>query len=257
MLQEGQRQALAGVAQGRGGEGAQLLGQTAAEPVRAPGPSVGQCGLQGGIGLEALEDKIPEGDDRIEQAVVEGGVLEGRQPPQLAAGQQIQEQGEQLLGVGAGGGAGLAGGGPGTVLFDWHVCMYDDIPTMVKKKITLSRKAFQAKVAALWPALKGSLSRVRKPCIRPHCAACASGQKHPAYMLSFTERGHRRCMYVPDALAPFIRRGLRNGRTLERLLGEMGPALLQEHRRKRPFASGKPPRAPKSSPYSKKPDAKN
>jgi hypothetical protein len=126
----------------------------------------------------------------------------------------------------------------------------------VKKKNDPARQAFQAKVAALWPALKGSLSRVRKPCIRPRCAACASGLKHLAYILSFTERGRRRCMYVPNALAPMIRRGLRNGRTIERLLGELGPALLHEHRREK-AATGKPPTAVKSAPSTKKQKTKN
>ena len=64
---------------------------------------------------EALEDKIPEGDNRIEDAVVEGSLAEGRQPPKLAAGRQVAELGEQLLWVGAGrwrlgGGGGLARG---------------------------------------------------------------------------------------------------------------------------------------------------
>jgi hypothetical protein len=103
----------------------------------------------------------------------------------------------------------------------------------VKKKNTLSREVFLAHMAKLWPALKGSLSQVRKPCIRPHCPACASGQKHLAYMLSFTQDGCRRCMYVPDALAPLIRRALRNGRSVEQLLCEMGPALIHQHRQKR------------------------
>jgi hypothetical protein len=107
----------------------------------------------------------------------------------------------------------------------------------VKKKTVLSKPSFQARLAGLWPALKGSLSQVRKPCIRPNCPACASGQKHLAYMLSFTEGGARRCMYVPDALAPLLRRGLRNGRTVEQLLSEMGPALIQEHRQKRERAA--------------------
>jgi hypothetical protein len=135
--------------------------------------------------------------------------------------------------------------------------MYDDIHTLVKQKIILSRKAFQAKVAGLWPALKGSLSQVRKPCIRPHCAACASGQKHLAYMLSFTEQGRRRCMYVPDAMAPLIRRALHNGRTLEQWLCAMGPALLRENRRKKKIPPGNSPTAYQSGSSSKKPHAKN
>jgi hypothetical protein len=127
----------------------------------------------------------------------------------------------------------------------------------VKTKIVLSRTAFLAKLASLWPALKGSLSQVRKPCIRPGCPACASGRKHLAYMLSFTQEGCRRCMYVPDALAPLIRRGLRNGRSVEQMLCEMGPALIQEHRRKRALATKSHPRSTKSGISQKKRRGKN
>jgi hypothetical protein len=127
----------------------------------------------------------------------------------------------------------------------------------VKTKTVLSRKAFLAELSPLWPALKGSLSQVCKPCIRPGCPACASGRKHLAYMLSFTEAGCRRCMYVPDALAPLIRRGLRNGRAVEQLLCQMGPALLQEHRRKRALAAQRYPRPSQSSASKKKRRGKN
>jgi hypothetical protein len=83
---------------------------------------------------------------------------------------------------------------------------------------------------ALWPALKGSLAKVYKPCIRKNCPACACGDKHPAWMLSFTHQGRRRCLYVPLALVPVIRRALKNGRQLEDLLYRIGPALVKEYR---------------------------
>jgi hypothetical protein len=86
---------------------------------------------------------------------------------------------------------------------------------------------------ALWPALKGSLVKVRKPCIRKNCRACARGDKHPAWMLSFTHRGRRHCLYVPVALVPLIRAAHNNGRQVEDLLYRVGPALLKEFRRKR------------------------
>src|SRR5437899_1608638 len=85
----------------------------------------------------------------------------------------------------------------------------------------------------LWPALKGSLAKVYKPCIRPNCPRCANGAKHPAVILSFTEKGKRRCMYVPEELVSLIERGLKNGRRLEELLYAQGPRLLQEYRHQR------------------------
>jgi hypothetical protein len=85
----------------------------------------------------------------------------------------------------------------------------------------------------LWPALKGSLAKVYKPCIRPGCARCSSGQKHPAYILSFSQGGKRRCMYVPESLVPVFEKALSNGRRLEALLYNEGPRILKEFRRQR------------------------
>ena len=94
-------------------------------------------------------------------------------------------------------------------------------------------KHFREQLASLWPILKGSLSEIRKPCIRPNCAACARGDKHPAFILSLTQKGRRRCMYVPAELVPFLRQGLDNGRKLEALLSELGPMLLRQYREQR------------------------
>jgi hypothetical protein len=111
---------------------------------------------------------------------------------------------------------------------------------LVKSKTIRSALAqrFQKQVLALWPALKGSLAQVHKPCIRPHCQACARGDKHPNYLLTFTKNGRRRCLYVPLAMVPELERALQNGRRLEQLLYEMGPALLREYRAQNPAHTG-------------------
>ena len=95
------------------------------------------------------------------------------------------------------------------------------------------RQSFLRQIEKLWPAIKGSLAHVRKPCIRPNCAACARGDKHAAFILSFTDQGRRRCMYVPAELVPRLRQALRNGRALETLLSGLGPELLQQYRQQR------------------------
>jgi hypothetical protein len=92
---------------------------------------------------------------------------------------------------------------------------------------------YQARFQALWPALKGSLAKVYKPCIRKNCAACARGDKHPAWLLALTQQGRRRCLYVPLALVPALRKALKNGRKLEALLYKMGAVMVKEHRRAR------------------------
>ena len=111
----------------------------------------------------------------------------------------------------------------------------------VKQKVTTAFAAQQRlwkKLRACWPALKGSLAQVRKPCIRPNCQACASGKKHPNYLLAFTHQGRRRCLYVPLPMVPILKRALANGRRMERVLYEMGPALLKEYRARNPAQTG-------------------
>ena len=101
-----------------------------------------------------------------------------------------------------------------------------------------AQKLFQDKLLALWPAIKGSLAEVRKPCIRPNCPVCARGDKHPNYLLAFTHKGRRRCLYVPKAMVSALERALENGRQIEKLLYEMGPALLKQFRAQNPAQTG-------------------
>lgn len=92
---------------------------------------------------------------------------------------------------------------------------------------------FLRQLDKLWPAIKGSLAEIHKPCIRPNCAACAHGDKHRAFILSFTDKGRRRCMYVPAQLVPKLQLALRNGKALEALLYQLGPLLLRQYRKGR------------------------
>ncbi len=110
---------------------------------------------------------------------------------------------------------------------------------MKQKKLALApQQLFWQKLRSYWPALKGSLAQVYKPCIRPGCPVCARGDKHPNYLLSFTHKGRRRCLYVPKAMVPVLRQALANGRRIERLLYQMGPALLREYRADNPAQTG-------------------
>lgn len=94
-----------------------------------------------------------------------------------------------------------------------------------------AKQKWQQQLRALWPALKGSLAKVYKPCIRPDCPACARGDKHPAWLLSFSLQGRRKTMYVPHAMVPTLKKAIRNGRRIEQLLQRAGPQLLKHYRK--------------------------
>ena len=85
----------------------------------------------------------------------------------------------------------------------------------------------------LWPALKGSLAKVYKPCIRKSCPTCERGDKHPAWILTVSIKGHRKCLYVPETLVPTIRQAIENGRKIEEWLCDMGPEIIQAFRKQR------------------------
>ena len=119
-----------------------------------------------------------------------------------------------------------------------------------KKNPASVQQRFLEKLLPLWPALKGSLALVHKPCIRPNCRACASGVKHPNHLLTYTQNGGRRCLYVPRSIVPVLKRALKNGRQIEQLLYQMGPALVREYRARNPAQTG--PALKVTSPPTKK-----
>ena len=100
-------------------------------------------------------------------------------------------------------------------------------------------KAFQEAVGRLWPAAKGSLARVRRPCTRPTCAACRRGEKHPGWIFTYRDQGRLHCRYVRPALVPRLRRAIANGRAIEALLTQAGAAWIAAQRRELDGLAGK------------------
>lgn len=91
----------------------------------------------------------------------------------------------------------------------------------------------RSEAAGLWPALLGSLSFRRSPCVRANCPACMSGEQHPSYVLYGRLKGRRVAVYVPEELVPEVRRGLDNGRALQELLQQAAPRFVKALKRER------------------------
>ena len=95
----------------------------------------------------------------------------------------------------------------------------------------------QSEAAGLWPAVVGSLSFRRSPCVRENCAACMSGEQHPSYVLYGRLKGRRVAVYVPEELVPEVRRSLENGRALQDLLQQAAPRYVKALKRERAKAA--------------------
>jgi hypothetical protein len=91
--------------------------------------------------------------------------------------------------------------------------------------------------ASLGPAILGSLSLRRAPCMRENCPVCRSGEQHPSWILYGRAKERRFAVYVPDELVPEVRRCLENGRTLQALLYEAAPRYVKALKRTRTKAA--------------------
>lgn len=91
-------------------------------------------------------------------------------------------------------------------------------------------KEFLQEISLLFPFIKGSLTEIRKPCIRPNCSACKRGDKHPAFILTFRKDGKTHCRYVSKAQVSEIRKAIENGRKLEQMMALACEKLLDEFR---------------------------
>lgn len=111
---------------------------------------------------------------------------------------------------------------------------------------SLAEKVIGLQAKNLLPALKGSLAKVYKPCIRKSCPLCGRGEKHPAWILTVSRKGRRRCLYVPEALVPVIQQAIQNGRKIEEWLSDQGPEIVKAFRLQRDGAGKKKKRTTKS-----------
>ena len=83
------------------------------------------------------------------------------------------------------------------------------------------------------PAILGSLSLRRSPCIRENCRACQSGEQHLSYVLYGRVKGRRVSIYIPEDLVPEVQRALDNGREVRELLHEAGERYAKALKRQR------------------------
>src|SRR5258708_32319329 len=91
----------------------------------------------------------------------------------------------------------------------------------------------QSEPASRWPAILGSLSLRRSPCVGKNCPACLSGEQHQSYVLYSRLNGRRFAVYVPEELVPELRRCVDNGRALQELMQAAAPRYVKALKRER------------------------
>jgi hypothetical protein len=95
------------------------------------------------------------------------------------------------------------------------------------------RRWLESQTADAFPAMLGSLSLRRAPCVRANCQACQSGEQHASWVLYGQAKGRRFSVYVPEDLVAEVRRCLDRGRALQELLFEVGPRYVKALKRQK------------------------
>jgi len=90
--------------------------------------------------------------------------------------------------------------------------------------------------AGIGPAILGSLSLRRSPCIRENCQACLSGEQHRSYVLYGSVKGAFFGLRSRGACVD-VRRCLDNGRALQELRYEAAPRYIKALKRERTKAA--------------------
>jgi hypothetical protein len=91
----------------------------------------------------------------------------------------------------------------------------------------------EIQTASIWPAMFGSLSLRRAPCLRENCSACRSGEQHSSYVLYGRLKGRRFSVYIPEGLVPEVQRCLDNARALQEVLYEAAPRYIKALKREK------------------------
>jgi hypothetical protein len=99
------------------------------------------------------------------------------------------------------------------------------------------RRWYTGVTSGIWPVATGSISLRKGPCIRKNCPACAAGTGHSSYALYVCRASRRLSIYVPQKLAPEVRKAIENGRLLQELINEAGVRYVRALKSKEPPAS--------------------
>jgi len=99
-----------------------------------------------------------------------------------------------------------------------------------KSERAAEQQSFLREVAKLTPVARGTVSLVRKPCNRPNCKLCKSGQKHPALIFTCRVDSKGKCFHVQPRHEALMRKAVENGKKLEALIARAGVDLVMSLR---------------------------
>jgi len=115
-----------------------------------------------------------------------------------------------------------------------------------RRRLEQQRKLLVTRLARIDEFLRGSVVLMKRKCTYPGCRKCASGQRHPTWVLTYSQAGKTHTVYLGRQRVAQARKLVQNYRHLTQLVEQLAqvnlalftrPPLGQKgrpHGRKRP-----------------------
>jgi uncharacterized protein YcsI (UPF0317 family) len=90
-----------------------------------------------------------------------------------------------------------------------------------KRRLERKRRLLHGQMARIEEFLRGSVVLMKRPCAYPNCRKCASGERHPTWVLTVSENGKTRTIYLGAKRLDAARRMTENYRRLQGLVEQI------------------------------------
>ena len=100
------------------------------------------------------------------------------------------------------------------------------------RRLARKRKLLWKRAAKIEEFLRGSVVLMKRRCIFAGCRKCASGERHPTWVLTVNRKGKTQTVYVGQSRLAEAKRLVENYRRLKGLLEEVAQINLALFRRK-------------------------
>ena len=95
-----------------------------------------------------------------------------------------------------------------------------------RKRLLRRRRLLLKRVGATEEFLRGSVVLMKRKCVRPGCRRCAEGEGHPTWVLTYSENGKTRTVYLGEKRLAEARRLVENYRRVVEWIEEASRASL-------------------------------
>ena len=89
------------------------------------------------------------------------------------------------------------------------------------RRLERKRKLLLGRMARIEEFLRGSVVLMKRPCVYRGCRKCASGERHPTWGLTVSEKGRTRTVYLGVKRLDAARRMTQNYRRLRALVDQI------------------------------------